>query len=83
MAEMASRHCHMWERVEQGAYLITISIVRKIIYVRRGFLEGDPKELKAGDGPLRGEVSKEFFCSCFWGRVGLWNSVKEWVGFLF
>ena len=84
LAETASRHCHMWERVEQGAYLTTISIVRKIVYVRRGFMEGDPKELKAGDGPLREEVSKEsFFLFLFLGEGCIWNSVEEWVGFLF
>ena len=69
----------MWERVEQGAYLTTISIVRKIVYVRRGFMEGDPKELKAGDGPLREEVSKEsFFVLVFGG--GLYLELSRRMG---
>ena len=41
----------------------------------RAFLEGDPKALKADEGALRGDVSKEsVFCSSFRGKVGIWSS---------
>ena len=46
-----------------------------LIYLRRGFLEGDPNALKADDAALRGEESKvRFLGSNFFGRVGVWNS---------
>jgi hypothetical protein len=42
----------------------------------RAFLEGDPKALKAEDGTLRGEVSRESVVSAstFCGTVGVLSS---------
>ena len=45
------------------------------LYVRRGFLLGDPNALKAEDATLRGEVSNvRSLVSNFLGRVGICSS---------
>jgi len=42
--------------------LTTWNAIREKIQERRGFLDGDPKAVKAEDGALQGEVPEENIC---------------------